>query len=73
MARAFEARRLSLEHIWFIPLDWIKLAMKATVIEKLRTHNTAAQLAEVSSTSGVRSRACSCARRPSTRACTRTA
>ncbi|KAH8118074.1 hypothetical protein DFH11DRAFT_1572183 [Phellopilus nigrolimitatus] len=52
-----------LEHVWLIPLDWINFAMKATVIEKLRTHNTAAQLAEASSR----------ARRPSTRACTRTA
>ncbi|KAH8093831.1 hypothetical protein DFH11DRAFT_1677792, partial [Phellopilus nigrolimitatus] len=58
---------LGLEHVWFIPLDWIKFAMKATVIEKLRTHNTAVQLAEASSTGGVRSRACSRARRPSTR------
>ncbi|KAH8113836.1 plasma-membrane proton-e [Phellopilus nigrolimitatus] len=39
--------------VWFIPLDWIKFAMKATVIKKLRARHTAAQLAEASSTGGV--------------------
>ncbi|KAH9930806.1 plasma-membrane proton-e [Amylocystis lapponica] len=29
--------------VWFIPLDWIKFAMKATVIKKLRARHLAAQ------------------------------
>ncbi|KAG1799421.1 uncharacterized protein HD556DRAFT_1458269 [Suillus plorans] len=32
--------------VWFAPLDWIKFAMKATVIKKLRQHHEAAQAAQ---------------------------
>ncbi|KAF9051648.1 plasma membrane H+-transporting ATPase [Panaeolus papilionaceus] len=38
--------------IWFIPLDWVKFAMKATVIKKLRQRREA-QIAEVASTGGI--------------------
>ena len=39
--------------IWFIPLDWIKFAMKATVIKYLRHRHEAAQRAEAQQTGGV--------------------
>ena len=40
---------------WFIPLDWIKFAMKATVIKKLREKHNAAmmQAAKEASSTGV--------------------
>ncbi|PPR06522.1 hypothetical protein CVT24_001441 [Panaeolus cyanescens] len=38
--------------VWFLPLDWVKFAMKATVIKKLRQRREA-QLAEVASTGGI--------------------
>ncbi|KAI5117549.1 hypothetical protein M0805_004374 [Coniferiporia weirii] len=39
--------------IWFVPLDWIKFAMKATVIKALRRRHEAAQRAEATATGGV--------------------
>ncbi|KAL5499095.1 hypothetical protein ACEPAH_1613 [Sanghuangporus vaninii] len=39
--------------IWFIPLDWIKFAMKATVIKYLRQRHEIAQRKEASETGGV--------------------
>ncbi|KAK7462760.1 hypothetical protein VKT23_007345 [Stygiomarasmius scandens] len=39
--------------IWFIPLDWIKFAMKATVIKYLRQRHEAAAAKAVSSSEGV--------------------
>lgn len=40
--------------VWFVPLDWIKFAMKATVIKKLRSrHNEAVAEAAKASASGV--------------------
>ncbi|KAL5523042.1 hypothetical protein ACEPAF_1309 [Sanghuangporus sanghuang] len=39
--------------IWFIPLDWIKFAMKGTVIKYLRQRHEAAQRREASETGGI--------------------
>ncbi|TFK48909.1 plasma-membrane proton-e [Heliocybe sulcata] len=39
--------------IWFIPLDWIKFAMKATVIKSLRQRHQAAAAREMQATGGV--------------------
>ncbi|KAH9924051.1 plasma-membrane proton-e [Fomitopsis serialis] len=40
--------------IWFVPLDWIKFAMKATIIKKLRNrHNAAMAEASIAQSSGV--------------------
>ncbi|KAL5480944.1 hypothetical protein ACEPAI_9885 [Sanghuangporus weigelae] len=39
--------------IWFIPLDWIKFAMKGTVIKYLRLRHEAAQRKEAGETGGV--------------------
>ncbi|THH06122.1 hypothetical protein EW145_g4304 [Phellinidium pouzarii] len=39
--------------IWFLPLDWIKFAMKATVIKGLRRRREAAQRAEAEASGGV--------------------
>lgn len=39
--------------IWFIPLDWIKFAMKATVIKYLRNRHETAQRLEAQQTGGV--------------------
>jgi H+-transporting ATPase len=39
--------------IWFVPLDWIKFAMKATVIKYLRNRHLKKQAEEVGSTGGV--------------------
>ncbi|EPQ52391.1 plasma membrane H+-transporting ATPase [Gloeophyllum trabeum ATCC 11539] len=39
--------------IWFIPLDWIKFAMKATVIKRLRERHQAAAAQEMQQTGGV--------------------
>ncbi|KAG5644206.1 hypothetical protein DXG03_008869 [Asterophora parasitica] len=35
--------------VWFIPLDWIKFAMKATIIKSLRRRREAAAIAEATS------------------------
>ena len=39
--------------LWFIPLDWIKFAMKATVIKSLRKRHERAQRAELEASGGV--------------------
>lgn len=38
--------------IWYIPLDWIKFGMKATVIKYLRARHEAAQRAETAAEAG---------------------
>ncbi|KAG1814835.1 hypothetical protein EV424DRAFT_1629671, partial [Suillus variegatus] len=39
--------------IWFAPFDWIKFAMKATVIKKLRQRHEVAQAAQAITTTSV--------------------
>ncbi|KZT24844.1 plasma-membrane proton-e [Neolentinus lepideus HHB14362 ss-1] len=39
--------------IWFLPLDWIKFAMKATVIKRLRRRHQIAAAAELQASGGV--------------------
>jgi H+-transporting ATPase len=39
--------------IWFVPLDWIKFAMKATIIKSLRVRREKAAAAAVASPTGV--------------------
>jgi len=39
--------------VWFVPLDWIKFAMKATVIKRLRARHIAAQAQAQAASGGV--------------------